>query len=88
MKNILRYFSDVLIIDTSHKTNRFNLPLLDIAVVSNIGKTLTCFIGLLEDQTSETFIWALENFKNELQFTPKVIFSDEDDALIKGKNFI
>ena len=56
MKHLVEYFCDVLIIDTSHKTNRFNCPLLDIALVNNLGKTSTCFIGLLENQKYQTFI--------------------------------
>ena len=46
-KNMAYYFSDVLIIDTSHKINRFNLPY---------------FLG---EQTYQTFLWILENFKNQ-----------------------
>ena len=86
MKNQMEYFSDVIVIDTSHKTNRFNLPFLDIIAINNLGKSITCFIGLLGDQTYKTFLWALENFKNQLKNAPVVIFSDEEEALTKGKN--
>jgi len=47
MKDMVNYFSDVLIIDTSHKINRFNLPLLDIVCINNLGKTTTVFLGLM-----------------------------------------
>jgi len=85
MKNMADYFSDVLIIDTSHKINRFNLPMLDIVCVNNLGRTTTVFVGLLGDQTYQTFLWILENFKNQLAESPKVIFTDEEEALTKGK---
>jgi len=38
MISVAKQFSDVLIIDTTHGTNRFNLPLLDIAAINNLGK--------------------------------------------------
>jgi len=57
MKIMLDHFSDVVIIDGSHKTNRFNMPFID-----NFGKTITCFISLTENQKYESFLWTLENF--------------------------
>lgn len=85
MRDQANYFSDVLIIDTSHKVNRFNLPLLDIVSINNLGKTVTCFVGLLGNQNFQTFLWILENFKKQLKKSPTVIFSDEEEALTKGK---
>jgi len=84
MISVVKHFYDVLIIDTTHGTNRFNLPLLDIAAINNFGKTITCFIGLLPDQKYESFVWALQNFKNQVNLCPTVIFSDEEEALRKG----
>jgi len=84
MMNQLDYFSDVLIVDTSHKINRFNLPLLDIVSINNLGKTTTCFVGLLGDQTYKTFLWILQNLKDQMKKIPLVIFSDEEEALTKG----
>ena len=43
MKNLLEHFSDVIIIDTSHKTNRFNLAFLDVVVIINTGKNQFAF---------------------------------------------
>jgi len=85
MKDMVNYFSDVLIIDTSHKINRFNLPLLDIVCINNLGKTNTVFLGLMGDQTYQTFSWILEKFKSQLKKNPTVIFTDEEEALTKGK---
>ena len=62
MKELANTFSDVLIIDTSHKTNRFGMPLLDIVCINSFGKTCTVFIALLKDSKYESFIWALNEF--------------------------
>ena len=87
MIEMSNYFSDVLIIDTSHKTNRFNLPLIDIVCINNLGKTTTCFLGLMTDQTFPTFVWILEAFRSQLKKTPSIIFTDEEEALTKGNRF-
>ena len=50
MISIAQYFYDVFIMDTTHSTNRFNLPSFDIVAINNLGKTTTCFLGLLPDQ--------------------------------------
>jgi len=85
MKEVLGVFSDVVILDTSHKTNRFNLPLLDVVVVNNLGKTTTCYFSLLEKQTYDNYVWALECMKSQMNKSPKLIFSDNEEALTKGK---
>ena len=56
MKDLLSTFNDVLVLDTTHKVNRFNLPLFDIAVINNLGKTAICFLALLQDQKTSTFV--------------------------------
>ena len=88
MVKLANTFSDVLILDTTHKTNRFNLPLLDIIVINNLGRSCTCFIALLENQKTESILWALRAFKEKLTVTPNVIFSDEDEAIIGSNNFL
>jgi len=84
MKAMLQYFPDVIILDSSHKTNRFNMPLFDVVVVNNLGKTITGFFALLEKQNYENYLWTLEAMKNELRRTPQVIFSDDEGTLTKG----
>ena len=84
MIKLANNFNDVIIIDTTHKSNRFNMPLLDIVVINNLGKTSTCFFSLLNDQRHESFCWALEQFKSKLTKNPSVIFSDDEEALTQG----
>jgi len=43
MKKVADAFSDVLIIDGSHQTNRFNMHLLDRVAINNLGKTTNQF---------------------------------------------
>jgi len=48
-------FSDVVIIDVTHQTNRFGPPLLDIVVIDSEGGTYTCFVAIMKDQTKGSF---------------------------------
>lgn len=88
MLKLSNEFNDVVIIDTTHKTNRFNLPLLDIIIIDNLGRSCTCFVSLLSDQTEASFNWALSAFKSKLKKCPAVIFSDEEEALISSYLFL
>jgi len=85
MKLLLDHFSDVIIIDASHGTNRFNLPFLDIVVINNYGQTCLSYFSLLSNHQFSSFQWSLQKFKSQLKKMPKVIFSDDEEALRKGK---
>jgi len=84
MKHMLKYFSDVLVLDITHKMNRFNLPCLDVALINNIGKTCICFFALMKDQKEDTLTWALQKLQSQMDTDPKVIFTDDDSALTNG----
>ena len=60
MKKLANTFYDVVILDATHKTNRFGMPLLDIITIDNLGKSCTLFIALLRSQKYEEFLWALK----------------------------
>jgi len=66
MKSLLTYFSDVIIVNVSHSTNRFNLPFLDIVVINNYGQTCFSYFSLLPNQQYSSFQWSLQNFKSQL----------------------
>jgi len=84
MKMLVNTFSDVLIIDGSYKVNRFNLPLIDVTVIDNHGKTLTCFFALLSNNKFESYVWVLKQLKSQVSKIPNIIFSDEEESLTKG----
>jgi len=87
MKNLIINFNDVLFLDGIHKSNRFHLPLLDAAIINNHGKTCTGFWSLLSNQKQESYIWALTQFKYNINIMPKLFLLDEEEGLINGKFF-
>jgi len=85
MQKLLEYFYDVIIIDVTHGTNRFNLPFLDVALINNYGQTCICYFSLMPDQKYQSFEWCLRKLKTQLKKMPKIIFSDDEESLRKGK---
>ena len=79
MKLLINKFEDVIIIDGSYKINRFNMPVVDIAVIDNHGRTSTCFFALISDNKYESYLWILTQLKSQLSKIPKIIFSDEEE---------
>lgn len=64
------------------------MHLLDVVAINNLGRTVTCFVALLDSQKFEAFLWALENLKKNLRKAPTLIFTDEEESLCKGFFFI
>ena len=58
MQNLYSHFNDIIVMDTTHKTNRFGMPLLDIIIINNMGQSCTVFIAFLKNQKYETFLWS------------------------------
>jgi len=84
MCNLVTNFCDIVFLDATHKSNRFNLPLLNGAVVNNLGKTNTCFWSLVSDHKYDSYYWALIQFKKATSAYPKAFLVDEEEALLQG----
>jgi len=57
-------FGDVITFDTTHKTNRKNMPLGMFVGANNNLKNVSFGQALLQDETTESFKWLFETFKN------------------------
>jgi len=88
MKILLGKFSDVVFIDATHKSNRFNLPLLDGAIINNLGQTCSCFWSFISDHTYNSYFWAIYQLKRIGNILPKLFVIDEEEALYQGFFFI
>jgi hypothetical protein len=61
---------------------------MDICIINNLGKTCSIFIGLSDNQKFESLLWLLEKFSSLFRQKPKVIFTDDDETLRKGKDLL
>ncbi|KAH1247798.1 Protein FAR1-RELATED SEQUENCE 5 [Glycine max] len=56
----------VFLIDSTYKTNRYNMPLLDIVGVTPTGMTFSVGFAYLEGEHLNNVVWALERFRGIL----------------------
>ena len=77
--------------DTTYKTNKYRLPLLQI-----VGVTCTCLsfsagFAFLSSEKEKNFIWTLQNFRGSLLTShvgPEVIVCDKDLTLMNVINIV
>src|ERR1043165_4879607 len=82
--NAYERYHDVVIVDTTSKTNQFDMMLMLVIVVDNNFKNLIVAAAILEDETEATFAWVLQELKNSCDVTPTALYSDADPALISA----
>ncbi|CAB4481523.1 unnamed protein product [Rhizophagus irregularis] len=78
-------YHDIVIIDTTSKTNQFDMLLMLIIVVDNNFKSLIVAAAVLEDETEVTFSWLLQELKNSCDVIPTALYFDADLASITAK---
>ncbi|XXG68779.1 hypothetical protein AAC387_Pa06g1787 [Persea americana] len=83
---LLCAFPEVLIIDSTYKTNRYRLPLLEIVGVTSTQMTFSVAFVYLESEREANYRWALERLKELMDgCTPtRVIVTDKELALMNA----
>ena len=83
---LARLFSDVFVMDCTYKTNKYNMPLLDIIGVTCFNTSFYSGFAFLDKEDEENYTWALRAFKKILVEGngPSVIMTDRELALING----
>jgi hypothetical protein len=77
-------YNDVVILDTTYNTNRFQMMLCIITVVDNNYKTRIVACAIIEDETLETYRWIFDTILTETGVYPRVIFTDLDPSMIRS----
>ncbi|XP_020245627.1 protein FAR1-RELATED SEQUENCE 6-like isoform X2 [Asparagus officinalis] len=72
-----QYYSDVVTLDTTCISNRFDLPLACFVGVNHHGQPVLLGCGLLSDETAETYIWLLKAWIACMSgYMPNAVISD------------
>ncbi|CAI9259226.1 unnamed protein product [Lactuca saligna] len=74
-------FSDVISMDATYRTNRYNMIFVPFTTINNHDKTINVGAGLISDETIESYSWLLEAFLSSHKKKPTMILSDMDAAL-------
>ncbi|XP_078160178.1 protein FAR1-RELATED SEQUENCE 5-like [Carex rostrata] len=81
---MVKNFSSIFIMDCTHKTNKYKMPLFNIIGVSCFNKTFYARFAFLKNEKEDDFLWALSKFKKVLdeENQHSVIISDRCQAFI------
>lgn len=60
---LLHTFHTVLVMDSTYKTNRYKLPLLEIVGVTSTKLTFSMAFAYMEFERVDNFTWALQKLK-------------------------
>lgn len=83
------YFIDIVIIDSTYKRNRFNLPLVNVIGVNNYGHSIMLAFGLLSEETTESYTWFFSKLKRAWENRqPQNFIIDGCVAMKQGIYFI
>ncbi|KAF8017784.1 hypothetical protein BT93_H2856 [Corymbia citriodora subsp. variegata] len=78
-------FGDVLVFDSTYRTNKYNMICAPFVGVNHHWKNTLFGCALLLDETAESFIWLFNVFLESIENkAPKTIFTDQDQAMAKA----
>lgn len=76
----LRAYPDLLFLDCTYKTNKYEMPLLDTIGVDACQRTFCIAFAFLSGETEEDYIWALDRFRSTYELCrtrlPSIILTD------------
>ena len=85
-----RAFPEVLLIDTTYKTNMYDWPFVQFVGMTSTSKTFCIAHAFIIREREQNFTWALEKLKEMLDdnVEPRVILTDRDKALMNSCDMV
>jgi len=76
---------DVIFIDATYRTNRYNMPLIHFLAITAIGKTVTIAMCFTAAETEVMYRRAVTSFKSLIMGQAKIeVFLTDDDTSLKN----
>ncbi|RDX68533.1 Protein FAR-RED ELONGATED HYPOCOTYL 3, partial [Mucuna pruriens] len=76
------YFGDVVTLDTTYLTNKYNIPLALFSGVNHHGQSVLLGCALLSNEDAETFTWLFQTWLACMSgHAPNAIITSEDKAI-------
>lgn len=78
-------FGDVVVFDTTYRTNKYNMICAPFVGVNHHWKNVLFGCAFLCDETAASFVWLFDAFLQSMDYkAPKTIFTDQDHAMAKA----
>ena len=86
----LKIHNEVIMLDCTYQTNKYNIPLLNIIGASSIGKTTQVGLCFISGEAEYDFDWAMNVLKKLFLDhnipLPRIIVTDRQQALMNSLN--
>lgn len=77
-----KQFGDVLVFDSTYKTNTYRFPMIILSGVDNHLKNIVFGVALMFNETIESYKWLLKNFLEAMgDKAPVSVLTDQDAAM-------
>jgi len=83
MKKLYSNFNDILLIDSTYRTNRYKMPLLIFAALSENAKIIIIGFAIVISEQYEDIHWVFQNLFGYLETQPKIVCTDSCPTLKK-----
>ncbi|CAB4403132.1 unnamed protein product [Rhizophagus irregularis] len=83
-RELYNQYNDVVIVDSTYNTNRFQMILCVVTVIDNNYRTRIVACAIIEDETLDTYQWILGSILTETGVSSQIVFSDSDPSLIRS----
>ncbi|CAL8118684.1 unnamed protein product [Prunus armeniaca] len=84
-RRLMGFSGDVVVFDTTFNTNRYGMIFAPLLGVNNHRQTVLFGYAFLTSETTDSFVWLLEEFKKAmLGEPPKMIIIDQDATMSKA----
>jgi MULE transposase domain/FAR1 DNA-binding domain len=83
--DLARRCPDVIFIDATYRTNRYNMPLVHFMAVTPIGTTTSIGMCFVASETEQMYLWAVEAFKELVMDGARIrVFLSDDEQALKN----
>jgi hypothetical protein len=82
--HLFMLYPEVLLLDCTYKTNRFGLPLLNMVGMSGVKLSFLVGCAFIQSEGEEDFRWVLECLLLHTNFSPGIVVTDCDFALMNA----
>ena len=76
MKLLYSDFNDVILLDSTYRTNKYRMSLIVVAGINEMGQTFILGFGVVANEEYENVHWVLEKLFLYLGKAPNIICTD------------